>query len=99
MRERSDVGLQHVFTLLALEYPQEPLMIAFRALRLEDRHLRATALEYLETILPDKTRQALWQVVGEHPPAAEQRQAQEVLEDLMRASATVVIKMKNQESK
>jgi hypothetical protein len=99
LRERSDVGLQHVFTLLALEYSREPLMVAFRALRLDDRHLRATALEYLETILPPKTRQALFQVVGEQPPANEQRQAQEVLEDLMRASATVIIKMRSQESK
>ncbi len=99
LRERSDVGLQHVFTLLALEYSREPLMVAFRALRLDDRHLRATALEYLETILPPKTCQALFQVVGERPPATEQRQAQEVLEDLMRASATVVIKMKSQETK
>jgi len=97
LKERSHAGLQHVFSLLALEYPQEPLLVAFRALRMEDRHLRATALEYLETILPAKTRQLLWQVVGEQPPAAGQRQAQDILDDLMKASATVVIKLKNLE--
>ena len=68
--------------------------MAFRALRMEDRHLRATALEYLETILPAKTRQLLWQVVGEQPPAEEPRQTQEILDDLMKASATVMIRLK-----
>ncbi len=97
LKERSHAGLQHVFTLLALEYPQESLLVAFRALRTEDRHLRATALEYLESILPAKTRQLLWQVVGEEPPATGNRQAQDILDDLMKASATVVIKLKNLE--
>jgi len=96
LKERSHAGLQHVFSLLALEYPEQPLLMAFRALRMEDRHLRATALEYLETILPAKTRQLLWQVVGEQPPAAE-RQPQDILEDLMKASATVMIRLKNPE--
>jgi hypothetical protein len=97
LKERSHAGLQHVFTLLALEYPQESLLVAFQALRTEDRHLHATALEYLGSILPAKTRQLLWQVVGEQPPAAGQRQAGEVLDDLMKASATVVIKLKSLE--
>jgi hypothetical protein len=97
LKERSHAGLQHVFTLLALEYPQEALLVAFRALSTEDRHLHATALEYLESILPAKTRQLLWQVVGEHTPPAATRPAQDVLEDLMKASATVVIKLKNLE--
>jgi hypothetical protein len=94
LKERSHAGLQHVFSLLALEYPEEPLLMALRAFRMEDRHLRATALEYLETILPAKTRQLLWQVVGEQPPAAGQRQPQEILDDLMKASATVMIRLK-----
>ena len=97
LKERSHAGLQHVFSLLALEYPERPLLMAFRALRMEDRHLRATALEYLETILPAKTRQLLWQVVGEQPPAEEPRQPQDILDDLMKASATVMIRLKNPE--
>ena len=97
LKERSHAGLQHVFSLLALEYPEGPLLMAFRALRMEDRHLRATALEYLETILPARTRQLLWQVVGEQPPAAEGRQIQDVLDDLMKASATVMIRLKSPE--
>jgi hypothetical protein len=97
LKERSHAGLQHVFSLLALEYPEGPLLMAFRALRMEDRHLRATALEYLETILPAKTRQLLWQVVGEQPPAAEHRQPHEILDDLMKASATVMFRLKSPE--
>jgi MFS family permease len=97
LKERSHAGLQHVFSLLALEYPEAPLLMAFRALQMEDRRLRATALEYLETILPAKTRQLLWNVVGEERPAAEQRQPQDILQDLMKASATVMIRMKTPE--
>ena len=97
LKERSHAGLQHVFSLLALEYPEGPLLMAFRALRMEDRHLRATALEYLETILPAKTRQLLWQVVGEQPPVEEPRQPQDILDDLMKASATVIIRLKKPE--
>jgi len=93
LKERSNAGLEHVFSLLALEYPEGPLLMAFRALETPDRHLRATALEYLDTILPDKTQRLLWQVVGEQPPAAA-RHAQDVLDDLMKASATVMIRLK-----
>ena len=95
LRERAHVGLEHVFTLLALVYPEGPLLVAFRALHLEDRRLRATALEYLDSILPANTRQLFWQLVGEHPALDEAREAGAVLDDLMRASATVVIKLKD----
>jgi ATP:ADP antiporter, AAA family len=95
LKLRSDAGLQNVFTLLALEYPEEPLMIAFRALEAGDRHLLGTALEYLESILPAKTRQLLWEVVGEQPAGRAPRPAPEVLEDLIKASATVVMKLKD----
>ena len=95
LKERAHVGLEHVFTLLALVYPQGPLLVAFRALHIEDRRLRATALEYLDGILPANTRQLFRQLVGEHPAAGEAREAGAVLDDLMQASATVVIKLKD----
>ncbi len=94
LQERSHAGLQYVFTLLAIEYPEGPLLVAFRALRSDDRRLYGTALEYLESILPPTTRQLLWQVVGEQPPSGEPRPAPEVLDDLMKASATVMIRVK-----
>ncbi len=94
LKERAHTGLEHVFTLLALVYPQGPLLVAFRALHVEDRQLRGTALEYLDSILPENTRQLLWQVVGEQPAGGEARHNEAVLDDLMKASATVMIKLK-----
>ena len=95
LKERAHVGLEHVFTLLALVYPQGPLLVAFRALHVEDRRLRATALEYLDSILPANTRHLFLQLVGEHPTVGEAREAGAVLDDLMKASATVVIKLED----
>jgi hypothetical protein len=46
--------LAHVFTLLSLALEPEPLRIAWAALRGRDRALRGTALEYLDTVLPDE---------------------------------------------
>ncbi|MEQ1757692.1 MAG: hypothetical protein ABL986_05195 [Vicinamibacterales bacterium] len=53
-------NLVHVFALLSLILPREPLQIAFRSLNSEDGRLRGTALEYLEEVLPMPIRQALW---------------------------------------
>jgi hypothetical protein len=60
MRERAAQSLAHVFGLLSLAIPREPLQIAFRSLHVEDHHLRGTALEYLEGVLPPAIRQQLW---------------------------------------
>ena len=98
LKERAHVGLEHVFALLALLYPREPLLVAFRALHVEDRRLRATAIEYLDGILPATTRDLLWRVVGEHPVLGEPRDEAAVLDDLMKASATVVIKLKGEKT-
>ena len=97
LKARANIGLEHVFTLLALLYPQEPLLVAFRALHVDDRHLHGTALDYLDSILPTQTRQLLWQLVGEQPVVSQQRAAELVLDDLMKASATVAIKLKGAE--
>ncbi|HEX5108823.1 MAG TPA: Npt1/Npt2 family nucleotide transporter, partial [Vicinamibacterales bacterium] len=59
VRERARQSLAHVFTLLSLVLPREPLQIAFRSLQRDDRHLRGTALEYLESTLPSAVRQQL----------------------------------------
>jgi len=63
-------SLAHVFTLLALVFPPDPLAAALRALY-GDAHLRGTALEYLEEALPRDIREPLWRFVdgegGAHP--------------------------------
>jgi HEAT repeat protein len=60
LRERSAKSLAHVFALLSMIIPREPLQIAFRSMHVEDHHLRGTALEYLEGVLPPAIRQRLW---------------------------------------
>jgi hypothetical protein len=86
-RER---GLAHVFTLLSLVMEREPLQIALLAVVGPDSTLRGTALEYLETVLPDDVRRALWPHVGARAAASPlpSRPPDQVVEDLMRSRET-----------
>jgi AAA family ATP:ADP antiporter len=73
MRRRWPAQLEHVFNLLGLALAAEPLRIALQALHTDDRLLRGTALEYLESVLPGEVRDALWPLLldaGTAPPAA-----------------------------
>jgi hypothetical protein len=74
MRRRWPAQLEHVFNLLGLALPAEPLRIALQALHTDDATLRGTALEYLESVLPDDVRAPLWpllEAAGSAPgPAA-----------------------------
>jgi hypothetical protein len=82
--------LDHVFTLLSLALEREPLQIALRALRGSDRALRGTALEYLETVLPDNVREALWPSFGERGAAPRAtRPRHDVTSELLSSSAAV----------
>jgi ATP:ADP antiporter, AAA family len=60
MKGRTSQGLAHVFTLLALVLPSDPVQVAFRGLHAEDENLRGTALEYLDGVLPPEIRNRLW---------------------------------------
>jgi AAA family ATP:ADP antiporter len=51
LRDRANKSLEHVFSLLAIQLPVEPLHVAFRALHSDDRMLRGLALEFLESHL------------------------------------------------
>jgi hypothetical protein len=57
--DRADRNLEHLFTLLALLLPVDAVRIAFRALHTDDRQLKGTAFEYLESATPADTRQLL----------------------------------------
>ena len=57
---RTNQALAHVFTLLSLVLPAEPVQLAFRGLQTDDANLRGTALEYLDGVLPPAIRQRLW---------------------------------------
>jgi ATP:ADP antiporter, AAA family len=52
--------LDHIFKILTLVIPWEPLQVAFYGLHTNDTHLRGTALEYLEGVLPAPVRAELW---------------------------------------
>jgi hypothetical protein len=53
IRDRASRSLEHLFTLLSLILPRQTLRLAFHALHTDDPQLRGTALEYLETVLPE----------------------------------------------
>ena len=60
LEQRSATALDHVFALLGLVLPAEPLRISLQALGTDDRVLRGTALEYLDGVLPARIREPLW---------------------------------------
>jgi len=57
--DRADHNLEHLFTLLALLLPADAVRVAFRALHTDDRQLKGTAFEYLESATPAPTRRLL----------------------------------------
>lgn len=81
-RDRLDRNVEHVFNVLALHLDPASLRTAFKALHEEDDALRGTALEYLETVLPDEVRDLVWPFLGEARPMRAARPAQEILADL-----------------
>jgi hypothetical protein len=91
VRDRAGQSLAHVFTLLSLILPSQPLQIAFRSLHSSNSRLRGTALEYLEGVLPADIRQQLWPFLV---PGASNRPSQphhQVIANLLRSSASVTL--------
>ncbi len=65
LRGRTNRSLEHLFTLLSLALPADTVRLAFHGLHTGDRHLRGTALEYLETVLPPHVWSRLWPFLDE----------------------------------
>jgi len=59
-------SIDHVFALLALTLPRGSLELARQGVLSEDRKLRGTALEYLESLLPEAVRAPLIAALAEH---------------------------------
>ena len=94
VRDRAGQSLAHVFTLLSLVLPREPLQIAFRSLHTEDQYLQGTALEYLESVLPGPIRQPLWPYLEDRRPVNRPtRPRDEVLADLLRSNQSILINL------
>jgi hypothetical protein len=89
LRDRIDRSLEHVFNLLALSLDRGSLVIAFKALHNGDQRIRGTALEYLETVLPDEIRDAVWPYLGEQRPMRPTRDVSVILADLERPAGAV----------
>jgi hypothetical protein len=96
VRDRAGTSLAHVFTLLALVLPPEPLRIAFRGLHTDDPNLRGTALEYLEGVLPPNIREPLWPFLEDPRKGrgTSSRPRDEILADLLRSHHSIVLNLK-----
>jgi len=85
-------GLAHVFAVLGLVLEREPLSIAYRAMRSNDRGLRGTAHEYLEVVLPTRVRDVLLPLLDDVKRASEGKHARgtkELADELLRSSGSI----------
>ena len=90
LQDRCNRSLEHVFTLLSLALPSEPLRIVFRALHTADASLRGTALEYMESVLPREVCAVLMPLLEpEGPRPVSRRSRDEVLEELRRSHSSI----------
>ncbi len=94
LSDRANRSLEHIFTVLSLVLPRQPLKIAYRGLHTTDRMLRGTALEYLETALPEDVRRALWPFLEDsRAKRRESRPTNEILENLLQSNQSIVINL------
>jgi len=90
----TDVRLEHIFRLLSLNLPREPLQISFQALHTNDKYLRGTALEYLESVLPAGIRESLLEFLeGSFQPSANRRTVDHLTNELMRSRQQIELKL------
>jgi HEAT repeat protein len=92
VRERAGQSLSHVFALLSLVLPREPLQVAFRSLRSGDANLRGTALEYLEGVLPPAIRQPLWPFLVSPRVRRHERPSLAAISELLHSSPSITVK-------
>jgi hypothetical protein len=90
VRDRAQQSLEHVFSLLAVVLPREPLKVAFRALHSNDRILRGLALEYLETTMPARSFALLLAVLESTPASTSGRDPKTVMEELMASHVSIL---------
>lgn len=95
LRERTNHMLEHLFSLLAVVLPREPLKVAFRALHTEDKLLRGLAVEYLDSVLPPLTREKLWTVI-EAAPVSRHQSSGEVAERLLRSTESIALQLRGE---
>lgn len=95
LKDRASRALEHVFTVLSLALPRQPLLVAFRGLHTDDAQLRGTSLEYLETSLPPAVREKLWPFLDDRPrrPVAPGRPRDEIVAELLRSKDSIALNL------
>jgi hypothetical protein len=93
LRGRTNRSLEHLFTLLTLALPPETVRLAFHGLHTSDRYLRGTALEYLETVLPEPVWARLRPFIEDDDARATRpaRSSQEAMRELLASQNSIVI--------
>jgi ATP:ADP antiporter, AAA family len=83
----SQAASDHVFALLSLCLTRGAMELVRQGLRTEDRKLRGTALEYLESLLPDAVRSPLVDALAERlePRGDVSRTETQLLDELKRS--------------
>jgi ATP:ADP antiporter, AAA family len=83
----SQDGSDHVFALLALCTTRGSLELVRQGLKTDDPKLRGTALEYLESLLPEAVRAPLVAALAQRPEprASQQRSETQLLDELKRS--------------
>jgi hypothetical protein len=92
LRDRASRSLEHLFTLLSLILPRDTLRLAFHGLYTQDVYLRGTALEYLETVLPEPIWERLWPLLeqGETQPRTG-RTPDQALKELVASQHSIAV--------
>lgn len=85
----------HVFDLLALALEREPVLIAARAFATDDAYVRGTALEYLETVLPEPLFAAFQPLLTTTPTTVpvRRREPAAARAELIKAGATMTVSL------
>ena len=92
--DRANQSLAHVFTLLSLVLPTEPMRIAFGALHTTDQGLRGTALEYLDGVLPSDIRERLWPFLEDRRETRDAPRARDtVVAELLQANQSIMLNL------
>jgi hypothetical protein len=95
LKGRADCYLEHIFTLLSIVLPREPLRVAFHGLHTDDKHLRGTAVEYLESVLPPDLLEILTPFfTDERRLTPRERSTEEVAQELMRSQESIMSNLK-----
>jgi AAA family ATP:ADP antiporter len=99
LEDRANRSMEHVFRLLSLVLPREPLEVAFAGLTDADQEIRGTALEYLDSVLPEDLRADLWPFLDDEaqwsPTAGRSRES--IVDELMKSRPSILTRLEDLE--